>query len=49
MGRVVDLGRPLTLTAILFALSLGYLALRRAIDNPHSRALVSSMVALLMA
>ncbi len=39
----------LTLTAILFALSLGYLALRRAIDNPHSRALVSSMVALLMA
>ena len=39
----------LTLTAILFALSLGYLALRRAVDNPHSRALVSSMVALLMA
>jgi heme exporter protein C len=39
----------LTLTAILFALSLGYLALRRAIDNPHSRALVSAMVALLMA
>jgi heme exporter protein C len=39
----------LTLTAILFALSLGYLALRRAIDNPHSRAMVSSMVALLMA
>jgi heme exporter protein C len=39
----------LTLTAILFALSLGYLALRRAIDNPHSRALASSMVALLMA
>ena len=28
----------LTLTAILFALSLGYLALRRSIDNPHSRA-----------
>ena len=27
----------LTLTAILFALSLGYLALRRSIDNPHSR------------
>jgi len=39
----------LTLTAILFALSLGYLALRRAIDDPHSRALVSAMVALLMA
>jgi heme exporter protein C len=39
----------LTLTAILFALSLGYLALRRAIDNPHSRALASSMVAILMA
>jgi heme exporter protein C len=39
----------LTLTAVLFALSLGYLALRRAVDNPHSRALVSSMVALLMA
>ena len=39
----------LTLTAILFALSLGYLALRRAIDNPHSRSLASSMVALLMA
>ena len=39
----------LTLTAILFALSLGYLALRRAIENPHSRALVSAMVALLMA
>jgi heme exporter protein C len=39
----------LTLTAILFALSLGYLALRRAVDNPHSRALVSSAVALLMA
>jgi heme exporter protein C len=39
----------LTLTAILFALALGYLALRRAIDNPHSRALASSMVAILMA
>jgi heme exporter protein C len=39
----------LTLTAILFALSLGYLALRRSIDNPHSRALASSMVAILMA
>jgi len=39
----------LTLTAILFALSLGYLALRRAIDNPYSRSLASSMVALLMA
>jgi heme exporter protein C len=39
----------LTLTAILFALSLGYLALRRAIDNPHSRAVASSVVALLMA
>ena len=39
----------LTLTAILFALSLGYLALRRAIDDPHSRAFVSAMVALLMA
>ncbi len=38
----------LTLTAILFALSLGYLALRRAIDNPHSRSMVSSMVAMLM-
>jgi len=38
----------LTLTAILFALSLGYLALRRAIDNPHSRSMVSSMVAILM-
>ena len=33
----------LTLTAILFALSLGYLALRRSIDNPHSRSLASSM------
>ena len=40
---------PADLTAILFALSLGYLALRRAIENPHSRALVSAMVALLMA
>ena len=39
----------LTLTALLFAESLGYLALRRAVDNPHSRALVSSVVALLMA
>jgi heme exporter protein C len=39
----------LTLTAILFALALGYLAVRRAIDNPHSRAMVSSMVAMLMA
>jgi heme exporter protein C len=39
----------LTLTAILFAMSLGYLALRRAIDNPRSRSMVSSMVALLMA
>jgi len=39
----------LTLTALLFALSLGYLALRRAVDNPHSRALMSSVVALLMA
>jgi len=39
----------LTLTAILFALSLGYLALRRAIDNPHSRALASALVAMLMA
>jgi len=39
----------LTLTAILFALALGYLALRRAIDDPHSRALASSIVALLMA
>ena len=39
----------MTLTAILFALSLGYLALRRSIDNPHSRALASSMVAILMA
>lgn len=39
----------LTLTAILFALSLGYLALRRAIDNPHTRSLTSAMVALLMA
>ena len=39
----------LTLTAILFALSLGYLALRRSIENPHSRAVASSMVALLMA
>lgn len=38
----------LTLTAVLFALSLGYLALRRSIDNPHSRAMVSSMVAILM-
>src|SRR5487761_1709610 len=38
----------LTLTAILFALVLGYLALRRAIDNPHSRAKVSAVVALLM-
>lgn len=39
----------LTLTAILFALSLGYLALRRSIDNPRSRSLASSVVALLMA
>jgi len=39
----------LTLTAILFALSLGYLALRRAIATPSARATVSSMVALLMA
>jgi heme exporter protein C len=39
----------LTLTAILMALSLGYLALRRAIDHPHSRAMASSMVAVLMA
>jgi len=39
----------LTLTAILFALSLGYLALRRAVDNPQSRATVSAIVALLMA
>jgi heme exporter protein C len=39
----------LTLTAILFALSLGYLALRRAVDNPHSRAMASSLVALLLA
>jgi heme exporter protein C len=38
----------LTLTAVLFALSLGYLALRRAIDNPSSRSYVSSMVAVLM-
>ncbi|MGH9105544.1 MAG: cytochrome c biogenesis protein CcsA [Acidimicrobiales bacterium] len=39
----------LTLTALLFALSLGYLALRRAIDNPSSRAFVSALVSLLMA
>lgn len=39
----------LTLTAVLFALSLGYLALRRAVDNPESRAMVSSIVAMLMA
>ena len=39
----------LTLTAILFALSIGYLALRRAIDNPHARSLASSLVAALMA
>jgi heme exporter protein C len=39
----------LTLTAILFALSLGYLALRRAVENPHSRAFTSALVALLMA
>ena len=39
----------LTLTAVLFGLSLGYLALRRAIDNPQARATVSSMVAMLMA
>lgn len=39
----------LTLTAVLFALSLGYLALRRAVENPRSRAYVSAMVALLMA
>jgi heme exporter protein C len=39
----------LTLTAVLFALSLGYLALRRAVDNPNSRSRVSSLVALLMA
>jgi heme exporter protein C len=39
----------LTLTAILFALSLGYLALRRAVENPHSRSVLSSVVALLMA
>jgi heme exporter protein C len=39
----------LTLTAILFALSLGYLALRRAVENPHSRSVFSSLVALLMA
>jgi heme exporter protein C len=39
----------LTLTAVLFALSLGYLALRRAVDNPQSRAIASSLVAILMA
>jgi heme exporter protein C len=39
----------LTLTAILFALSLGYLAVRRAIDNPYTRSLASSLVAVLMA
>lgn len=39
----------LTLTAILFALALGYLALRRAVDNPHSRSMASSLVAVLMA
>ncbi len=39
----------LTLTALLFALSLGYLALRRAVDNPRALALASSVVALLMA
>jgi heme exporter protein C len=38
----------LTLTAVLFAMSLGYLALRRSVDNPHSRSMVSSMVAILM-
>jgi len=39
----------LTLTAMLFALSLGYLALRRAISDPQSKALVSAVVAILMA
>ncbi|MGC8627230.1 MAG: cytochrome c biogenesis protein CcsA [Acidimicrobiales bacterium] len=39
----------LTLTAVLFALSLGYLALRRSIDNARSRSFASSVVALLMA
>ncbi len=39
----------LTLTAILFAMSLGYLALRRSIDNSHARSVASSVVALLMA
>ena len=39
----------LTLTAILFVLSLGYLALRKAVDNPQSRSALSSVVALLMA
>lgn len=39
----------LTLTAILFALSLGYLAVRRAVENPYTKSLASSMVALLMA
>jgi heme exporter protein C len=39
----------LTLTAILFAMSLGYLALRRSIDNSHARSVGSSVVAVLMA
>jgi len=39
----------LTLTAILFAMSLGYLALRRGIDKPQARSLASSVVAVLMA
>jgi heme exporter protein C len=39
----------LTLTAILFAMALGYLAVRRAVESEHTRALFSSLVALLMA
>jgi heme exporter protein C len=39
----------LTLTAVLFVLSLGYLALRRAVENPFTRSVSSGIVALLMA
>jgi heme exporter protein C len=39
----------LTLTAILFAMVLGYLALRRAVESPQSRSTLSSLVALVMA
>jgi hypothetical protein len=39
----------LTLTAVLFALSLGYLALRRAVEGSRSRAFASALVALMMA